>query len=72
MCAKVQKQEREEIPEGPRMSTLLTLSPALRELRLSHIIQKECGLVDGGKRLIFWRRWTERRKFRTNGELTGF
>lgn len=54
------------------MSTLLTLSPALRELRLSHIIQKECGLVDGGKRLIFWRRWTERRKFRTNGELTGF
>lgn len=72
MCAKAQKQEREEIPRGTKNEYTVTLSPALRELRLSRIIQKECGLVDDGKRFIFRQRWTAHRKFRTNGELTGF
>ena len=53
MCAKAQKQEREEIPRGTKNEYTVTLSPALRELRLSRIIQKECGLVDDGKRFIF-------------------
>jgi hypothetical protein len=64
--------KREEIPQGTKNEHTVTLPPARRDLRLSSIIQKECGLVGDGKRVIFWWRWTALRKFRTNGELTGF
>lgn len=64
--------KREEIPRRTKNEHTVTLPPALRELRLSSIIRKECGMVGDRNRVIFWWRWTARRKFRTTGELIGF